>query len=385
MGPRSSSSTTPRRALRRAARASAEDPPRHRQRPGRRGHDGCAERPAHVVEVHDYATLISVSRPSMPGRRISTRTARRRCDTSGTTGNPKGVSYSHRSNYLHALTAAMTLGFARTTGCSSSCRSSTPTPGVSRIWRWLRSDPGHARSLPPGGPLAQMIETEKVSAGAGVRPCGTTCSGTSRLPVRMSRPAVASWSGFRRPPAMMRAFQEHHGITIVHAWGMTEMSPIGTVAIPPARCDEGSDEYWSYATAQGRLVMGVEGRLVGPTAPNCRGTARASVSRGPRPVDHGVIQPQQDRVGRRGRRDGGCSATAGCEPVTSAACPPTASSGSPTAPRTSSSPAASGSARSTWRTRSAHPRLSRPRSSACRTTGGASGHWPASCCGRGRA
>ena len=66
------------------------------------------------------------------------------------------------------------------------------------------------------------------------------------------------------PPALMRAFQDNHDIEVVHGWGMTEMSPVGTLAIPPVAAEVGSDEYWRYRAAQGRLLPGVEARLIGP-------------------------------------------------------------------------------------------------------------------------
>jgi fatty-acyl-CoA synthase len=64
------------------------------------------------------------------------------------------------------------------------------------------------------------------------------------------------------PPALMRAFQERYGITVLHAWGMTEMSPLGTVAVPPA--DAVGEDAWRYRETQGRLVCPVDARLVGP-------------------------------------------------------------------------------------------------------------------------
>jgi fatty-acyl-CoA synthase len=64
------------------------------------------------------------------------------------------------------------------------------------------------------------------------------------------------------PPAMMRAFEERHGIHVRHAWGMTETSPLGSVATPPPGVT--GDEMWSYRETQGRLGTAVEARLVGP-------------------------------------------------------------------------------------------------------------------------
>jgi fatty-acyl-CoA synthase len=64
------------------------------------------------------------------------------------------------------------------------------------------------------------------------------------------------------PPALMRAFEERHGIRVLHAWGMTEMSPLGTIAVPPVHVE--GDLAWRYRESQGRLASLVSGRLIGP-------------------------------------------------------------------------------------------------------------------------
>jgi fatty-acyl-CoA synthase len=114
-------------------------------------------------------------------------------------------------------------------------------------------------------PLARLIEREKVTSGGGVP---TIWNDLVRY-LDEHRPDVSSVQrlmvgGSACPPALMRAFQDRHGIEIVHGWGMTEMSPVGTLAIPPAGVEEGSDAYWRYRAAQGRLLPGVEARLIGP-------------------------------------------------------------------------------------------------------------------------
>jgi fatty-acyl-CoA synthase len=70
--------------------------------------------------------------------------------------------------------------------------------------------------------------------------------------------------GSAAPPALIHAFQERHSIEIIHGWGMTEMSPVGTLAVPPESLERGTDAYWSYREMQGRLLFGVDGRLMGP-------------------------------------------------------------------------------------------------------------------------
>jgi fatty-acyl-CoA synthase len=64
------------------------------------------------------------------------------------------------------------------------------------------------------------------------------------------------------PPALMHAFADRHGIDVVHAWGMTEMSPLGSVARPPAGAT--GDAVWPYRYSQGRIPAGVQARIVGP-------------------------------------------------------------------------------------------------------------------------
>jgi fatty-acyl-CoA synthase len=65
------------------------------------------------------------------------------------------------------------------------------------------------------------------------------------------------------PPALMTAFQERYGVTIIHAWGMTEMSPLGSVSRPPASASD-PEQAMAYRVTQGRLPASVEGRLIGP-------------------------------------------------------------------------------------------------------------------------
>ncbi len=224
--------------------------------------------PPHVEAVHDYGSLIAPEPATYAWPEdLDEDCASSMCYTSGTTGNPKGVAYSHRSNYLHSLTAALTLGIRQDD------RLLVVVPLFhANAWGfpYLAMAAGASLVMPDrflqAAPLAEMIRTEKVSAGAGVPTVWNDLlrhleSGAD-VDVSSCRQLVVG--GSAAPPAMMRAFQENHDITILHAWGMTEMSPIGTVAIPPARCVPGSEEYWSYATAQGRLVAGVEGRLIGP-------------------------------------------------------------------------------------------------------------------------
>jgi fatty-acyl-CoA synthase len=113
-----------------------------------------------------------------------------------------------------------------------------------------------------GEPLVKLIESEKVTLAGGVP--------TIWLDVlRVADETKPDLSSVRRmicggaavPERLMRDFEERHGVRIIQAWGMTETSPIGSVANPPAEAE--GDEHWRYRTASGRIVPLVEARLVG--------------------------------------------------------------------------------------------------------------------------
>ncbi len=188
------------------------------------------------------------------------------CYTSGTTGNPKGVAYSHRSNYLHSLTVAQSLGVRQ------GDRSLVVVPLFhANAWGfpYIAMIAGASMVMPDrflqAEPLANMIVAERVSTGAGVPTIwNELLRYLDEHPTDTSSCCRLMVGGSAAPPALMHAFQDRHQIEIIHGWGMTEMSPVGTLAVPPKLLEEGTDEYWSYREKQGRLLFGVEGRLMGP-------------------------------------------------------------------------------------------------------------------------
>ena len=188
------------------------------------------------------------------------------CYTSGTTGNPKGVAYSHRSNYLHSLTVAQSLGVRQ------GDRSLVVVPLFhANAWGfpYIAMIAGASMVMPDrflqAEPLANMIVAERVSTGAGVPTIwNELLRYLDEHPTDTSSCCRLMVGGSAAPPALIHAFQDRHQIEIIHGWGMTEMSPVGTLAVPPKLLEEGTDEYWSYREKQGRLLFGVEGRLMGP-------------------------------------------------------------------------------------------------------------------------
>ena len=198
---------------------------------------------------------------------VSERAAAALCYTSGTTGNPKGVLYSHRSISLHSTATLMCDGAA-----------------LSRADRVLAVVPmfhANAWGLPHGAalagadlilpdrflqaePLAQLIAAE--------RPTLMGCVPTifadllryadTHPEVDLSSLSNAACGGSAVPRQLMQSFEERHGVRIFQAWGMTETSPVATYSRP----DEGGehdDGYWADRAKQGRPLPWVELRLMG--------------------------------------------------------------------------------------------------------------------------
>ncbi|NKZ15716.1 long-chain fatty acid--CoA ligase [Mycobacterium vulneris] len=186
------------------------------------------------------------------------------CYTSGTTGNPKGVVYSHRSTYLHSLTA-----------CTSNALSIGEADRVLAIVPMFHANAwgliyaalmsGADLVLPDrhlqAAPLVSIIEDSRPTI-AGAVP--TIWNDVARLldadPTRdISSLRLVACGGSAVPLSLMKTFDNRYGVPIVQAWGMTETSPLATVAQPAFGADE--DRAWEMRATQGRPVCGVEIRL----------------------------------------------------------------------------------------------------------------------------
>ncbi|WAU85982.1 long-chain fatty acid--CoA ligase [Streptomyces sp. Qhu-G9] len=220
-----------------------------------------------TVQVHEYDDLIAGKPDSYDWPELDERQAAAMCYTSGTTGDPKGVIYSHRSIYLHSMQVNMTQSMGLTDGDTSL----VVVPQF-HVNAWglphamfmtgvnvLMPD----RFLQPA-PLAEMIESERPTHAAAVPTIWQGLLAELKAKPRdVSSLTQVTIGGSACPPALMTAFDEL-GMRVCHAWGMTETSPLGTIARPPAHVEVGSDEEFAYRLTQGRFPAGVEARLTGP-------------------------------------------------------------------------------------------------------------------------
>ena len=218
------------------------------------------------VEVHDYAELIAGQPTTYVWPEVDERSGAAVCYTSGTTGNPKGVVYSHRSIWLHSMQVCMMQGF----GLTDHDRVLAVVPQFHAMaWGlpYAAFMSGASLLMPDrflqAAPLAQLIEQERPTL-AGAVP--TIWSDLLRhLDANggdMTSLREVVIGGSACPPSLMKAFRERHGVQLVHAWGMTETSPLGSVARPPASATD-DESAFAYRMTQGRLPASVEARLVG--------------------------------------------------------------------------------------------------------------------------
>ncbi|MET8687660.1 long-chain fatty acid--CoA ligase [Streptomyces sp. NPDC004732] len=220
------------------------------------------------VRVHEYEELIAGHPTAYAWPDLDERRAASLCYTSGTTGEPKGVAYSHRSIYLHSMQVNMTESMGLTDADLSlvivpqfHCNSwGLPHAAFMTGVNMLMPD----RFLQPA-PIAEMIESRRPTHAAAVPTIwqGLLAELTAK-PRDVSSLTQVTIGGSACPPALMKAF-DALGMRVFHAWGMTETSPLGTVARPPASAAPGSEEEFAYRVTQGRFPAGVEGRLIGPS------------------------------------------------------------------------------------------------------------------------
>ncbi len=218
--------------------------------------------PQRIPGLLCYEDLIDAEDGRYAWPQFDERTASSICYTSGTTGNPKGAVYSHRSTLLHALGSALPDAL----GCSAQDVILPVVPMFHvNAWGLPYSCPLVGCKLVMPGPfldgksLYELFESEQVTFSAGVP---TVWLGLINHMVQNH----LKFSSFRRtviggsacPPSMMRTLQEF-GVEVIHGWGMTEMSPLGTLAKLKAKhADASPQERQRLLATQGRVVYGVD-------------------------------------------------------------------------------------------------------------------------------
>jgi fatty-acyl-CoA synthase len=216
-----------------------------------------------LPNAHSYEELLAKESPEYAWPELDENTACAMCYTSGTTGNPKGVLYSHRAMYLHAMAACMS-------DCLGLSERDVVMPVVPMFHAMAWGVPyaatmlGSVQVFP--GPhlqprdLAGLIQDEKITLTAGVPTLwlgllnvleqeNLDISSLRRMPV----------GGSAAPRSMIEAYQKKYGVEILHAWGMTEMSPLGTVSkLKSYMLDWPEEQRFAFRAKQGMPVPGVE-------------------------------------------------------------------------------------------------------------------------------
>ena len=194
-------------------------------------------------------------------------TAAALCYTSGTTGNPKGVIYSHRSNFLHTLVTmgkdvmgisatdtvlpVVPMFHANAWGLAFSCAA----VGAKLVMPGMKLD---------GQSVYELLESEAVTFSAAVPTVWQMLLAHMRdNHLKLSTLKRVVIGGSAVPEALVRAFRDDYGVSVTHAWGMTETSPLGTLATPNGKTMYMSEEdQLRYTLKQGRPPIGIELKLI---------------------------------------------------------------------------------------------------------------------------
>jgi fatty-acyl-CoA synthase len=227
-----------------------------------------AHRPRMSTDASCYEALLTEMDGQFDWPLIDERSASNLCYTSGTTGNPKGALYSHRSTVLHALGASLP------DAMGLSARDSVlPVVPMFHVNAW---------GIPHGAPLTgaklvfpgkdldgkslyELMEAERVTCSAGVPTVWLGLLNYVReAGVRFSSLERTIIGGSACPPAMLRMFRDDYGVEAIHGWGMTEMSPLGTLArLNWEQMQRSPDKQRRLLEKQGHVIYGVDMKIVG--------------------------------------------------------------------------------------------------------------------------
>ncbi len=216
-------------------------------------------------EVLVYDDLLAEQSEEFDWPELDESSAAAMCYTSGTTGHPKGVVYSHRSAWLHSQAVstgnvgglsfhdrvlpivpmfhanAWGLPYAALMSGASMCMPD----------RWLQAEP-----------LVRFVQESRPTVSGAVPTVWNDVLGhlDRHEDVKLDSLRLILCGGSAVPVSLQKALQERHGLVVRQAWGMTETSPVASVGLPPAGVSD--EDVWSYRGTQGRALCGVESRIV---------------------------------------------------------------------------------------------------------------------------
>ncbi|MFC5992836.1 long-chain-fatty-acid--CoA ligase [Pseudonocardia hispaniensis] len=216
------------------------------------------------VRFHVYDDLVNAAEPTAQWPALTEEQAAVLCYTTGTTGDPKGVAYSHRSTYLHTLMISTGSAY----GFSDVDRALPAVPMFhANAWGWVHAAWIAGTDLVMSGRylqaphIASMIDQLRPTMLAAVPTIWSALSRHSAAEgVDLTCLRVAVSGGSPLSPALAREVQENNQLTLTQGWGMTETSPLLTFSRPPAGTP--AEEIVTWTTRTGRLVPGVQARIV---------------------------------------------------------------------------------------------------------------------------
>lgn len=221
-----------------------------------------------IPRLVSYESLIGGQSSSYLWPRFDDNTASSMCYTSGTTGNPKAALYSHKSTIFHAYAAALP-----DVMCLSARDSVLPVVPMFHVNAWGIPYSGCAVGCKlvfpgpdmDGKSIYELLDTERVTFAAGVPTVWqmllTHMSQNGLKLPHLTRTVIG---GSACPPAMITAFREQYDVEVLHAWGMTEMSPLGTLCtLKNKHLQLPEEEQMKIRLKQGRAIFGIDMKVVG--------------------------------------------------------------------------------------------------------------------------
>ena len=214
-----------------------------------------------------YDQLIEASNEDYIWPSFDENTASALCYTSGTTGRPKGVLYSHRSTWLHAYSTALPDVL-----CIKATSRVLPVVPMFHVNAWgmpyAAALTGASLVLPgrhlDGASMADILNSERVSFTAGVPTVWLGLLQYLRASgERLHTVERIMTGGSAAPPLLIEAFRDEFGIVVEHGWGMTEVSPVGSYNAPkPAQIGLTKDQATAHMLKQGRILPGIDMKIV---------------------------------------------------------------------------------------------------------------------------